>query len=66
VQFSPDPYEIRLFFLCPWFVSFAAHYAIKGAAPNRDRSKSQEYIIFTERLQCEDIKDESEVEVSYI
>ncbi|MDA1155300.1 MAG: hypothetical protein O2873_11245, partial [Proteobacteria bacterium] len=24
--------------LCPWFISFAAHYAIKGAAPNRDRS----------------------------
>lgn len=24
--------------LCPWFISFAANYAIKGAALNRDRS----------------------------
>jgi rhodanese-related sulfurtransferase len=46
VQFAPHPYEIRLFFLCPWFVSFAAHYAIKGAAPNRDRSKDRMTILF--------------------
>jgi hypothetical protein len=22
--------------LCPYFISLAAHYAVKGAAPNRD------------------------------
>ena len=36
---EPHPYEIRQFFLCPWFISFATHYAIEGAAPNRGRSR---------------------------
>ncbi|MCH8467505.1 MAG: autotransporter domain-containing protein, partial [Roseinatronobacter sp.] len=38
MQFAPRLFEILPFFLCPWFISFVAHYAIKGAAPNRDRS----------------------------
>ncbi len=39
VQCAPHPCETHPSCLCPWFISFAAHWAIKGAPPNRDRSK---------------------------
>jgi hypothetical protein len=32
-------YGIHLSCLCPWFISFAAQYVIKGAAQNRGRSR---------------------------
>ena len=35
---APHPCEIHPSCLCPWFLSFAAHYVIKGEEPNRDRS----------------------------
>ncbi len=34
-----DQIREQLARLCPSFISFAAHYVIKRAAPNRDRSK---------------------------
>ena len=40
-RFAPRLCRILPFFLCPWFVCFVPHYAIKGEAPNRDRSTFQ-------------------------
>ncbi len=36
--FAPILCEIHPSCLCPWFISFAAQYVIKGAAQNRGRS----------------------------
>ncbi len=38
VQCAPHPCETHPSCLCPGFISFAAHCAIKGAPPSRDRS----------------------------